>query len=357
MTNVNVKLWRQDVKIRVPVRAANERHGERSRLFLAVEHHGVVGYGEVAPQPQELNGDAALADVVDEMRIFVVPQLRQILENEGDLPSWTRVARFAGSRAASSPAVALLEMALLDRELRVTRTSIETLWPTTFETPVQQTVSLLDDAEWSVDPDAVRVRAKISGEPLPDAQYRRLGELTVPVLLDYNCSARSDVDVIAQVGLIRGVADVVGVEQPYAVGNVVDSARLAEQLDVPLSIDEGVRSVRDVGQIVRYGAAEVICVKPARVGGLANARTIIVRAQEAGLRPYIGGFFESPYGRRVNRALANSCVAEPSDLRPVDVVAEGYSREVDEVADGFGVVPSAEMLARGAVLVDLEDSI
>ena len=51
---------------------------------------------------------------------------------------------------------------------------------------------------------------------------------------------------------------------------------------MPLSIDEGVRSVRDVAQIVRYRAAEIICVKPARVGGLANARTIIVRAQEAG---------------------------------------------------------------------------
>ena len=162
---------------------------------------------------------------------------------------------------------------------------------------------------------------------------------------------------IEQVARVRDVADVVAVEQPYAVGNVVDSARLAERLDVALSIDEGVRSVRDVAQIVRYQAAEILCVKPSRVGGLANARTIIVRAQEAGLRPYLGGFFESPYGRTVNRWLANSCLDEPSDLNPVDVATEGYASEVADVADGFGVVPSAEMLAKSAVLVDLEVTI
>lgn len=350
-------MWRQDTALRRPVRAAAQRHDERARLFLAIDHLGDIGFGEVAPQPVELNGDAAFSDVIDEVRIFVLPQLQQILEREGDLPSWTRVARFAGSRPASNPAVALLEMALLDRELRASRSMIAALWPPTFDTPPQATVSLIDDGEWNIAPETARVRAKISSAPLSSTSLRRLGELAVPVLLDYNCAASGDARVLEQVVTIREVADVVAVEQPYAVGNVVDSARLAEQLDVPLSIDEGVRSVRDVAQIVRYQAAAIICVKPARVGGLANARTIILRAQEAGLRPYIGGFFESPFGRQVNRSLANSCVDEPSDIGPVDVVTEGYSREVDVVGDGFGVVPSAEMLEHGAVLVDLEVTI
>ncbi len=350
-------VWRQETVIRHPIRSAAQHHDERSRLFLAVEHDGVTGYGEVAPQPHELNGDAAIGDVVDEVRVFVLPQLQQILEREGELPSWTRVARFAGSRAASNPAVAMLEMALLDRELRVARETIDALWPPRFATPLQSTVSMIDEGEWNVAPQCARVRVKVSSASFTAASLSRLSELSVPVLLDYNCSASDDARVIEQVARVRDVADVVAVEQPYAVGNVVDSARLAERLDVALSIDEGVRSVRDVAQIVRYQAAEILCVKPSRVGGLANARTIIVRAQEAGLRPYLGGFFESPYGRTVNRWLANSCLDEPSDLNPVDVVTEGYASEVDDVADGFGVVPSAEMLAKSAVLVDLEVTI
>jgi L-alanine-DL-glutamate epimerase-like enolase superfamily enzyme len=357
VAKVKMTLWRQDTWIRYPVRSAAQHHDQRSRLFLAVEFRGVTGYGEVAPQPKELNGDAAIGDVIDEVRIFVLPQLEQILAREGDLPSWTRVARFAGSRAASNPAVALLEMALLDRELRVGEATIDSLWPETFDTPLQSTVSLIDDGEWSVEPEAARVRAKVSAGAVSATSLRRLGELSVPVLLDYNCAARDDAGVIDQVRRISEVAHVVAVEQPYAVGNVVDTARLAEQLNVPISIDEGVRSVRDLTQIVRYRAAEIICVKPTRVGGLANARTIILRAQETGLRAYLGGFFESPYARHVNRALARNCVEEPSDLNPVEVVTEGYSREVDTVVGAFGVTPSAEMLERGAVVVDLEAKI
>ncbi|MGB8197061.1 MAG: enolase C-terminal domain-like protein [Acidimicrobiales bacterium] len=353
-------LWRQDTTIRVPVRSAGQLHDDRSRLFLRVEHGGVAGFGEVAPQPFELNGDASILDVIDEVRVFVLPQLRQIVEREGALPSWTRIGRFAGSRSASNPAVALAEMALLDRELAASNATSEALWPARYATSLQQTVSLLDDVAFSINPATKRVRAKVSAAPLSTSALQLLDEIAshaLPVLLDYNCGATCDVDVLEQVRQVREVVEVAGVEQPYAVGNVVDTARLAELLDVPVSIDEGLRSVRDLAQIVRYRAAGLVCVKPARVGGLANARTIIVKAQDVGLRAYVGGFFESPYGRRVNQWLAANCVDEPSDVGPVEVVLAGYEREADEVAGGFGLRPSLEMLAHGAVLVDVEAGI
>jgi len=339
--------------MRFSVLAAGEHHEERARLFLRIEHDGVAGYGEVAPQPHELNGDAALADVIDELRVFVVPQLQQILEREGDVPSWTRIARFAGPRAASNPAVALVEMAILDRELRWTHERVTSLWPAQFDTPLLATVSLLDDAPWSVGPAVARVRAKTSSSTPSTVALERLSQLSVPVLLDYNCGAKSDDEVVEQVRLVGEVASIVAVEQPYAAGNVVDSARLAEKLVVPLSIDEGIRSVRDVGQIVRYGAAQLICVKPARVGGLANARTIILAAREAGLRPYVGGFFESPYARQVHAQLAHHCVEEPSDLAPVSVHLAGYERETDLSSEGFGVTPSSQMLDAAVVLFEV----
>ncbi len=339
------------------VLAAGQRHDDRARLFLRVDHEGVAGYGEIAPQPQALNGDAALSDVVDELRVFVLPQLHAMLEREGEVASWTRVARFAGSRPASGPAVALVEMAVLDRELRRTHAHVTDLWPTNFATPRVATVSLLDDALWHVDPGVARVRAKISSAMPSDSALERLRALSVPVLLDYNCSASDDAQVIEHVRRVSAFARVDGVEQPYAAGNVVDSARLAERVDVPLSIDEGVRSVRDVAHIVRYRAAQIICVKPARVGGLANAHTIVLAAREAGLRPYLGGFFESPYARHVHALLAKHCVEEPSDLGPVRVALERYDHEVEECADGLGVTPAPQMLDAAAVLLDLTTTI
>src|ERR1700689_4020703 len=170
-------LWRQDATIRVPVRSAGQVHDERSRLFLRVEHDGVAGYGEVAPQPHALNGDASILDVIDEVRVFVLTQLQQILEREGALPSWTRVGRFAGSRAASNPAVALLEMALIDRALRMTNATIDALWPVHVDTPLQTTVSLIGDTAFDVDRATARVRAKVSDAALSPAADALLGEI------------------------------------------------------------------------------------------------------------------------------------------------------------------------------------
>lgn len=171
----------------------------------------------------------------------------------------------------------------------------------------------------------------------------RVAALEVPVLLDFNCSARSDNDVLHQVDQIGEVATIGAVEQPYDVGNIVDHARLASRLDVPLSLDEGVRTLRDLSQIVRHEAASVVCVKPARVGGLANARTLIAKANELGLRVYLGGFFESPFARRVHRTLADNCISEPSDLD--DVALRENVVEVEATSTSFGVEPAAAVLA------------
>jgi O-succinylbenzoate synthase len=203
---------------------------------------------------------------------------------------------------------------------------------------------------WSIGENAARVRVKSAPGALSVLSRDRLSNVRVPVLLDFNCSANNDDEVLELVAAVSKVAIVDAVEQPFAAGNVVDHGRLAARLEVALSLDEGVRSVRDLAQIARYGAATMVCVKPARVGGLANARTVIARAKDLGLRVYLGGFFESPYARQVNRALANSCVREPSDVGKVAVSA---SEESTATETSFGVEPSVQTLRGGEALTVL----
>jgi len=350
VAEMKVRLWRHDTEMLDPVNAAGQRHERRERLFLEVEFGGVRGYGEVDPQPHSLNGDPGVEDVLDELVGLVIPQIRQMTEREGAPPSWSRIGRMAGPRSASNTAVALVEMALLDRELRAAHRTIEELWPPIIDTPLQVTVSMIGEDPWRIPADAVRVRVKARpGTPSPLA-LERLSTLGVPVLLDLNCSAGSDDEVIELVRTVGRVAEVSAVEQPYAPGNVIDHARLADRLEVALSIDEGVRSLGDVNQIARYRAAELVCVKPARVGGLANARTIIARAREAGLRPYLGGFFESPYARTVHRALARQGVWEPSDLGLVATRTADVDDEVEVVPGAFGLAPSAALLEQSVAV-------
>ena len=341
-------LFQHDVVLARRIRASEQEHRERSRLFLQLEDDGVVGFGEVDPQLHRLNGDPGIVEVRDAIGAALV-QLSDLVSREGALPLWSRVARLGNETPSRRVASALVEMAVLDRELRRSSLTAEELWPPRFTTPIMSTVSLLDEeTSWHIDATSQRVRVKTAPGSLGGVALERLATLQVPVVLDFNCSAQGDDEVLAQVEQARRVCEVAAVEQPFAVGNVVDHARLAARLGVDLSLDEGVRSLQDVAQIVRYHAATMLCVKPARVGGLANARTIIERARSLGLKVYLGGFFESPYARHVHRVLARNAIEEPSDVGDVDL-ANG-DEEVSLISTSFGLEPSAWLLERATAL-------
>ena len=343
---MRVSLWRAHARLRQPIAAALERHDERTRLYLEVEHAGHVGYGEVSPQGETLNGDPGVDEVVSELLDVVMPRLMRVIAREHEPPAWARATSLVGERPASRVAGALVEMALLDHELRAHDSDLATLWPAQFATPLQATVSMIDLAvPWSV-AGATRVRVKTAPGALSDAALEALSALTVPILLDFNCSATSIDDVASQWRAISEVARVDAIEQPFAAGNVAEHSRLAARLGVDLSIDEGCRSLADLVQIVRYQAAAMICVKPARVGGFAVARSLVARAREMGLRVYLGGFFESDFARGVNRIFAQSCVDEPSDVGEVDLLDAGAV----ELVGGLGRRPAPAVLAAAELL-------
>ena len=348
---MKVTLWRSEARLLRPVLASSQYHHVRPRLFLRVEAEGIHGYGEIAPQPVSLNGDPSLAEVEAELAQFTLPQLAAATQRESALPAWSRVNRFAGSRRASPAAVALVEMALLDRHLRADNRAIDSLWPARFATPHQMTVSVLDlEPPWRIPPSVARVRVKTAPRALDRRALERLSSLGRPIVLDFNCSANDAEDVLDQVNQLRSVVAVDLVEQPFGVGNVIDHAELARRLDVGLSLDEGVRSTRDLEQISRYRAAGTVCLKPARVGGLANARTMVQRAQELDLSVYLGGFFESPFARFVNRKLAEHCVSQPSDIGEVALADQLSGDVVDAAPGGFGLAPAAALLRNSHVV-------
>lgn len=350
---MRVELFRHDVALDHTIKASGQEHAGRSRLFLRLEHEGIAGYGEVDPQPRELNGDPGLDEVVG-ATARLVERLHEVLEREGALPEWVRAARLTDARPSSNAAAALVEMALVDREMRRDARRVEEWWIARYDTPSQATVSLLDDSPWRVE-GAGRIRVKSAPGAVSRAGLDRLGALAQPVIVDFNCSASRDAEVIDQLAELVRVADVVAIEQPYGVGNLVDHARLAAvirgEFGVAMSLDESIRSLRDLHHVTQHAAASMICVKPARVGGLANARTIFERARDAGLRAYLGGFFESPYARRVHRALARHVTDEPSDVGEV-ALAAGAALETSALPVSFGLEPSASMLALAQRLSD-----
>ena len=333
---MEITIWRSSTTMASPIQGAAQRHDVRDHLFAALEVDGIVGYGEVSPQPESLNGDPSAASVIEAARDELPVHLDRIANAARDDDGWARIHQLAGPRGPSKVAWALVEMALLDVELRRTATTLAERWPQRHEPRFMATMSLLDDVVPAVSSDVERLRLKIGPGVRPGRLLDAVHDLGRPVIADYNCAARDVDQVLEDLAVLSASLVVVAVEQPFAPGNLIEHARLSAASTVPVSLDEGVRSVADLRHIARYRAGKLVCIKPARVGGLAVARTMILEALELGLRPYVGGFFESPLARSVHRQLVAAMVDEPSDVAPVAGLG---GASVLESAGGVGWTP------------------
>jgi o-succinylbenzoate synthase len=100
------------------------------------------------------------------------------------------------------------------------------------------------------------------------------------------------------------------VEQPLAVGARGATAQLRARTGTPIAADEAVTSPEVASALVAGGAADVLVVKPARVGGPGAVAAIAVLAAQAGVPVVISTLFETGIGL----AAAIACAAGLPDV-------------------------------------------
>jgi O-succinylbenzoate synthase len=86
------------------------------------------------------------------------------------------------------------------------------------------------------------------------------------------------------------------VEQPLVAWDVAGHAALRERVSVPIALDESIDSEGSARAALAEGAADVIIVKPARVGGSAATMRIVEAAAAAGASAVLGTFYETGVG-------------------------------------------------------------
>jgi L-Ala-D/L-Glu epimerase len=100
------------------------------------------------------------------------------------------------------------------------------------------------------------------------------------------------------------------VEQPMAAWDLAGHAALRERVRVPVALDESIDSEGSARAALAEGAASVLVVKPARVGGLAATARIAEAAATAGSSVVLGTYYETGVGiaavLRVAAALRRS---------------------------------------------------
>ncbi|MGO1973465.1 MAG: mandelate racemase/muconate lactonizing enzyme family protein [Propionibacteriaceae bacterium] len=130
------------------------------------------------------------------------------------------------------------------------------------------------------------------------------------------------------------------VEQPVPGWDLPAMAWVRDRVDTPVLADESIFGVRDLVEVIRHGAADLINIKLAKCGGLLAARTLFEVAHEHGLGVLVGSMMET----HVGVGAAASLVAAQSTSMVNDLDAAWWAAESPytggiSYADGFVRLP------------------
>jgi o-succinylbenzoate synthase len=102
------------------------------------------------------------------------------------------------------------------------------------------------------------------------------------------------------VRIIHGLEDaqlgVEFVEQPVPHWDLDGLSWVSDRVETPIMADESVFGVRDLVEVIRRRAADLVNVKLAKCGGLTHARTLLELARAHGLGTVVGSMMEGPIG-------------------------------------------------------------
>ncbi len=244
-------------------------------------------------------------------------------------------------------AKAALEMALLDVQLRAMGTSFQSsIGGTRPSVAVGVSVGITDTVDELVDVVAGYVaegypRIKLKIEPGFDIEpVRRVREAHPDIMLQVDANTAyfiEDIDHLAQLDAF----DLLLIEQPFGEDDLIAHAELARRVKTPVCLDEAIRSLDHTKTALAMGAAHIVNIKPARVGGYLAATKIHDHCLAAGIPVWCGGMLETGIGRAANLALASL----PGFTLPGDISATKryWTRDITppfEMHDGVIDVPT-----------------
>lgn len=339
--------------LREPLTAAHgETSGRRPLVVVRISGDEGGGWGECAALPQPGYtpewAEGAFAVLRDRLAPAV---LGCRLELDAVL------VRLGGAKAGHPMAVAAVEQAVLDAVLRTEGRSLAR-WLDARRTtvPAGAVVGMAPDVDTVVERTAALVaagfaRVKVKIQPGWDAVPLAALRSSFPDLelqADANGSYRWE-----DVGDLRALErfGLTSLEQPLAPGDLPGAARLCRTLGTPVAADEAAGSESQVDAVLAGRAADVVVVKPARLGGLAAARRVHDRCRDAGVALVAGGLLEAGLGRRALAAVAampgftvtGDCAPARRWVRddpwPDEVISDGGLA----VHDGPGIAPDPDL--------------
>lgn len=273
-------------------------------IIEAIDASGNSGFGESVAFPSPWYTEETTATNEHIMKDFLIPLLQNNPINHPD-----DVTDIFKPIKRNNMAKAAIEGAIWDLYAKQQgQTLAEALGGTKSEIDVgvslgmQPTVAeLLEDIDNHIKQGYKRIKLKIKpGQDLEVLQEVRSGFPNTPIMVDANSAyTLTDIDHLRKFDRL----DLMMIEQPLAHDDCIDHAKLQQEINTPICLDESIHSYDDARLAIELGACKIINVKIGRVGGLTEAKRIHDLCQEKNLPIWCGGMLEAGVGRAHNIAL------------------------------------------------------
>ena len=340
----HLELHRIAIPLVAPFRTSfGTSHDRVTFLVRVVTSDGVEGWAECGAEEEPLYSSEFLAGAEIVLRDHLVPRLAAL----GDRLAGHLVGPTLAPVTGHPMAKHVLETAVLDAQLRSAGIGFADLLGSVRDrVPAGVSVGIMDRMEDLVE--AVGrylaqgyVRIKLKIEPGWDLEPVRVVRETygdIPLQVDANAAyTLLDAAHLARLDDF----DLLLIEQPFPTDDLRGHATLASRISTPVCLDESITSARDAATAIALGAADVINIKPSRVGVYLEARRIHDVAHANGIPVWCGGMLETGIGRAPNLALA----ALPGFTLPGDTSASDryYRQDLTDpfvLTDGHIPVPT-----------------
>jgi L-alanine-DL-glutamate epimerase-like enolase superfamily enzyme len=281
-------------------------------VVRVTDSDGVTGWGE-APQVWQVTGES-LAGVE---ACVSGPLADAVVGTDcDDLQPTTRA--IASAVVGNHGAKAAVDVALHDLAARRRGVSLTVFLgsgarrvPTDVTLAAGDPEALADAAAHRAGEGFVVLKLKVGTDAGTDARrVRAVREAVGPgvrIRLDANqgWSARDAVGVIS--ALEDADLGVELVEQPVAAADLDGLAWVTDRVQTPVMADESVYGVRDLVEVIRRRAADLVNVKLAKCGGISAARTLLELARAHGMGSMVGSMMESHIGVGAAASVAAAC--------------------------------------------------
>ncbi|MEO7573334.1 MAG: o-succinylbenzoate synthase [Acidimicrobiales bacterium] len=335
-----VELVTVPMRLSTPLRTAAGLRDQRDVLLVHVRAAEAEGWAECVAEPEPTYSPEFTAAAAIVLHDHLIPRAWA-----GPMGDGLALGAHLDAVRGHPMARAALELATLDAQLRAADRSLAGWLGATARSVAPGAAlglharpdALLAEADEALAAGAVRLRVKVAPRHAADHLLALRAHVGPDVILQADANGSftegdPELDRLDEAGLAC-------LEQPLAPDDLLGHARLAERLVTPICLDEPLTSLGAIEAAIALGACEVVCLKPARVGGWIAALAVHDRCAELGVPIWVGGMLETGIGRAANLAVAAlPHVALPPDMDPRGRFASDLSDELLPV-DGVVAIP------------------